>query len=160
MKDEDEILQAIETTNKSELLFFSNQCNVYKMKTYDMPDCKVSSLGEYLPGILGLEENEKILYTVVTSDYSGMMLFVFENGKAAKVELNKYETKTNRKKLIGAYSDKSAICSIRHITSDIDMVLISDNNKILCVNTEKIPLKATKNTQGVQVMTLRKKVQG
>lgn len=157
LKEEDEILQTIETTNKSELLFFSNKCNVYKMKTYDMPDCKVSSLGEYLPGILGLEENEKILYTVVTSDYSGMMLFVFENGKAAKVELNKYETKTNRKKLIGAYSDKSAVCSIRHITSNIDMVLISDNNKMLCVNTEKIPLKATKNTQGVQVMTLRKK---
>lgn len=157
LKDDDEILQTLETTNVSELLFFSDKCNVYKMKTYDMPDCKVSSLGEYLPGILGLEENEKILYTVVTSDYSGMMFFAFENGKAAKVELNKYETKTNRKKLIGAYSDKSPICDIRLIHSDIDIVVMSDNNKVLCLNTEKIPVKATKNTQGVQVMTLRKK---
>ena len=157
LKEDDEIVQTIETTNKSELLFFSNMCNVYKMKTYDMPDCKVSALGEYLPGILGLEENEKILYTVVTVDYSGMMLFAFENGKMAKVELNKYETKTNRKKLIGAYSDKSPICDIRLISDDIDIVVMSDNNKVLCLNTEKIPVKATKNTQGVQVMTLKKK---
>ncbi len=157
LKEDDEILQTIESTNKSELLFFSNQCSVYKMRTYDMPDCKVSAMGEYLPGILGLEENEKILYTVVTTDYSGMMLFAFENGKMAKVELNKYETKTNRKKLIGAYSDKSPICDIRLIENDIDIVVMSDNNKVLCINTDKIPLKTTKSTQGVQVMTLKKK---
>ena len=157
LKEDDEILQTIETANKSELLFFSNMQNVYKMKTYDMPDSKVSAMGEYLPGILGLEENEKILYTVVTTDYSGMMLFSFENGKMAKVELNRYETKTNRKKLIGAYSDKAPVCDIRFITEDIEVVVMSDNNKVLCLNTEKIPLKTTKNTQGVQVMTLRKK---
>ena len=157
LKEDDEILQTIETTNVSELLFFSDKCSVYKMKTYDMPDSKVSVMGEYLPGVLGLEENEKILYTVVTTDYAGMMLFSFENGKMAKVELNRYETKTNRKKLVGAYSDKSPICGIRYISADTDVVALADNNKVLCLNTEKIPLKTTKNTQGVQVMTLRKK---
>ena len=157
LKEDDEIVQTIETTNISDMLFFSNKCNVYKMKTYDMPDCKVSAMGEYLPGLLGLDEGEKIIYTVVTADYKGTMLFAFENGKAAKVELNKYATKTNRKKLIGAYSDKSPICGIKLFENDEDIVFRSDNNKILCVNTEKIPLKSTKNTQGVQVMTLRKK---
>lgn len=157
LKEDDEILQTIETTNVSELLFFSDKCSVYKMKTYDMPDSKVSAMGEYLPGILGLDENEKILYTVVTTDYAGMMLFAFENGKMAKVELNRYETKTNRKKLVGAYSDKSPVCGIRYISADTDVVALADNNKVLCLNTGKIPLKTTKNTQGVQVMTLRKK---
>ena len=157
LKEDDEILQTIETTNVSELLFFSDKCSVYKMKTYDMPDSKVSVMGEYLPGVLGLDENEKILYTVVTTDYAGMILFSFENGKMAKVELNRYETKTNRKKLVGAYSDKSPICGIRYISADTDVVALADNNKVLCLNTEKIPLKTTKNTQGVQVMTLRKK---
>lgn len=157
LKEDDEIVQTIETKNISDMLFFSNKCNVYKMKTYDMPDCKVSAMGEYLPGLLGLDEGEKIIYTVVTTDYKGTMLFAFENGKAAKVELNKYATKTNRKKLIGAYSNKSPICGIKLLENDEDIVFRSDNNKILCVNTEKIPLKSTKNTQGVQVMTLRKK---
>lgn len=157
LKEDDIILQTIETTNKSELLFFTNKSTVYKIKTYDISDGKVSTIGEYLPGILGLEEDEKILYTVVTVDYGGMMLFTFENGKIAKVELNNYATKTNRKKLVGAYSDKAPICDIRLINEDIDIVLMSDNNRILCLNTEKIPLKATKSTQGVQALTLRKK---
>lgn len=127
------------------------------MKTYDLPDGKVGAIGEYLPGILGLEPDEKILYTVVTTDYKGMMLFSFENGKMAKVELNNYETKTNRKKLIGAYSDKSPVCDIRLIQEDIDVILMSDNNRVLCLNTEKIPIKATKSTQGVQALALKKK---
>ncbi|MGN0108287.1 MAG: DNA gyrase subunit A, partial [Hominilimicola sp.] len=150
LKENDEILQTIEASNKSELIFFSNKCNAYKMKTYDLADAKVSTMGEYLPGILGLEEDEKILYTVVTTDYSGNMLFTFENGKMAKVALNNYETKTNRKKLVGAYGSKSPICDIRLLNEDIDVVLMSDNNRVLCLNTEKIPLKATKSTQGVQ----------
>ena len=157
LKEDDEILQAIETTNKSEILFFSDKSTVYKMKTYDLPDGKVSAMGEYLPGILGLDEGEKIIYVVVTTDYKGMMLFAFENGKMAKVDVSNYATKTNRKKLIGAYSDKSPICGIKLIEEDRDIVVFADNNKALCLNTEKIPLKATKNTQGVQVLTIRKK---
>ncbi len=157
IKDTDEILQTIESTNKSELIFFSNKCNAYKMKTYDLADAKVSTMGEYLPGLLGLEDDEKILYTVVTTDYKGNMLFTFENGKMAKVALSNYETKTNRKKLVGAYGSKSPVCDIRLLAEDIDVVLMSDNSRVLCLNTEKIPLKATKSTQGVQAMSLRKK---
>lgn len=157
LKENDEVVQEIETTNKTELIFFSDKCAAYKMKTYDMPDAKVSTMGEYLPGLLGLDEDEKILYVVVTGDYKGNMLFTFENGKMAKVELKNYETKTNRKKLIGAYGSKSPIVDIRYIEEDIDIILMSDNNRVLCLNTSKIPLKATKSTQGVQAMTLRKK---
>ena len=157
LKENDEILQTIETTNKTELIFFTDKCAAYKMKTYDMPDAKVSTMGEYLPGLLGLDEDERVLYVVVTADYGGYMLFTFENGKMAKVELKNYETKTNRKKLIGAYSDKSPVCDIRFIEGDTDVILISNNNRALCLNTEKIPLKATKSTQGVQAMTLRRK---
>ena len=157
LKENDEILQTIETTNKTELIFFTDKCAAYKMKTYDMPDAKVSTMGEYLPGLLGLDEDERVLYVVVTADYSGYMLFTFENGKMAKVELKNYETKTNRKKLIGAYSDKSPVCDIRFIEGDTDVVLMSNNSRALCLNTAKIPLKATKSTQGVQAMTLRRK---
>lgn len=157
LKENDEIIQTIESSNKSEMIFFSNQCNAYKMRTYDMPDAKVSTMGEYLPGLLGLEEDEKILYTVITSDYSGNMLFTFENGKMAKVALNNYETKTNRKKLVGAYGSKSPVCDIRLLKEDTDVVVMSDNDRLLCLNTDKIPIKSTKSTQGVQTMALRKK---
>ncbi len=157
LKEDDEIVSAVETTNISDLLFFTNKCVVYKMKTHEFNDTKVSVMGEYLPSVLGLENDEKILYTVVTKDYSGNMLFSFENGKMAKVALNNYATKTNRKKLIGAYSDKSPVCDIKHIAEESDIVAFADNNKVLSLNTEKIPLKTTKSTQGVQVMKLTKK---
>lgn len=156
LKEDDEVLQAIETTNNSELLFFSDKCTVYKARTYDFDDTKVSVLGDYLPSILGLEKDEKLLYMAVTTDYSGMMLFAFENGKLAKIPLNVYETKTNRKRLIGAYSDKSPICDIKFIQNDADYAAFSDSNKVLVFNTEKIALKTTKSSQGVQVMKLKK----
>lgn len=157
LKDEDEIIQSFETTNTAEALFFSDRAVVYKMRLSDMPDSKVSLIGEYLPNLLSMEPGEKIIYTVVTADYSGSMLFTFENGKCAKVELKNYATKTNRRKLVGAYSDKSPIIDIRLLKEDIDIAILADNNKLFCVNTEKIPLKATKSTQGVQVMTLGKR---
>ncbi len=152
LKEDDEIMISEETTNKSELLFFSDKCNVYKCRTYDMPDSKVAAMGEYLPSFLGLEPGERIIYTVVTKDYSGNMLFTFKNGKMAKVELKNYETKTNRKKLIGAYSAKSPICDIKIIKKDTDIVIITENNRVLNINTSLIPLKSTKSTQGVQVL--------
>lgn len=157
LKEDDEIVSAVETTNISELLFFTNKANVYKAKTHEFADTKVSLMGEYIPSVLGFENDEKLLYTVVTKDYSGLMLFGFENGKMAKVELKNYETKSNRKKLIGAYSDKSPVCSIIHMSNDVKVVSFADNNKVICVDTEKIPLKSTKSTQGVQVMKLTKK---
>ena len=127
------------------------------MKMHDLADSKVGAMGEYLPGLLELEDGEKIIYTVVTKDFSGYMLFAFENGKMAKVELSNYKTKTNRKKLIGAYSDKSPICSALFLEEDTEIVSFADNNKVIAVNTKKIPLKSTKSTQGVQVMRLTKK---
>ena len=157
LKEDDEIVQTIETSNKTECLFFTDKSTVYKMKLYDIPDSKVTAMGEYMPGILGIEQNEKILYTVITDKFEGYMLFAFENGKMAKVELSNYETKSNRKKLIGAYSDKSPIVGIIHMMEDCDVIAMSDNNRVVCVNTAKIPLKATKNTQGVQVVSLKKK---
>lgn len=157
LKEGDFVCQTLETSNVSELLFFSDRAAVYKMKTYDLADAKVSAMGEYLPGILGLEQDERIVYTVVTTDYSGLMLFAFENGKMAKVELSNYQTKTNRKKLISAYSDKSPIVAAMYMAEDCDIAAFADNNKVLALNTEKIPLKSTKSTQGVQVMKLTKK---
>lgn len=157
LKEDDEIVQTMETVNKSELLFFTNRCIVYKMKTYELADTKVSNMGEYLPGLLGLAEGERVVYTVVTTDYQGMLLFSFINGKMAKVELSNYETKTNRKKLVGAYSDKAEICDIKFLAQDREIVAYADNNKVLVLHTEKVPLKSTKSTQGVQVMKLTKK---
>ena len=152
LKEDDEIIVEEETTNISELVFFSDKANVYKLKTYDMPDSKVAAMGEYLPSLLGLEPGEKIIYTVVTKDFAGNMLFTFENGKMAKIELKNYETKNNRKKLIGAYSAKSPICDIKYLNEDTDIVLITENNRVLYMNTSLVPLKSTKSTQGVQVL--------
>ena len=157
LKENDEVIQTIETTNISDIMFFTDKCVVYKMKVHEINDTKVSAMGEFIPNLLGIDADEKILYTVVTKDYKGNMLFCFENGKMAKVSLDSYETKTNRKKLIGAYSDKCPICSILYMPEESDIVAMADNKKILSLNTDKIPLKATKSTQGVQVMKLTKK---
>lgn len=152
LREDDDIIVTTETSNVSELIFFSDKCNAYKLKTCDIPDCKVTQLGEYVPGILGLEKDEKIIYAVVTKDYKGMMLFTFENGKMAKVELSNYQTKTNRKKLINAYSDKSPIVSALYLEADTDVVVTAENNRVMCLNTGLVPLKSTKSTQGVQVV--------
>ena len=152
LREDDEIIVETETSNVSELLFFSDQCNVYKMKTSDMPDSKVTTMGEYLPSLLELEGDEKIIYAVVTKDFGGNMLFAFENGKLAKVALSGYQTKTNRKRLINAYSDKSPICGIMYLEEDTDIVMITENNRLVSFNTKLVPLKTTKNTQGVQAL--------
>lgn len=157
LKEGDSIFQTLETTHISELLLFTNKSVVYKMKTYDLADAKVGVMGEYLPGILGLDSDERIMYTVVTKDYTGFMLFAFENGKMAKVALNNYQTKTNRKKLIGAYSDKSPVCSALFLPEDTEIVSFADNGKVLAIDSDKVPLKSTKSTQGVQVMKLTRK---
>ena len=157
LKEGDEVMQEFETTNKAELIFFTDKCTVYKAHAYDLPDSKVSALGEYVPSLLDFEDGEKLRYTVIANDYSGYMLFAFANGKMAKVELSNYQTKSNRKKLIGAYSDKSEIRSILYLTEDSEIVAFADNNKVIAVDTANIPLKSTKSTQGVQVMKITKK---
>jgi DNA gyrase subunit A len=156
LKDDDKICQELETHNKAELLLFSNKQTVYKLRIYDIPDCKASVLGEYLTNLLQLSEGERILYMIATDDYSGWVLFSFENGKCAKIELESYMTKTNRKKLANAYSDRSALVDIKYLEADTEFVVRSDIDKILIFNTEYINPKGTRNSQGVQVMKQKK----
>ncbi len=156
LKEDDEIIIETEASNKMDLLLFSNKCNVYKAKIYDLSECKASSLGDYLSNLLDMEEDESIIYITATSDYSGYMLFAFENGKLAKVDMNGYATKVNRKKLINAYSDKFPLVGIYHIKEDTDFVAIRDNDKAMLFNTSEVDVKATKSTQGVAIFTLKK----
>ena len=146
-----------EATNRTDIVFFSDKHNVYKLKANDIADCKASSFGEYLANILNLEENEKIIYFTATTDYSGYMIFAFENGKVAKVPLESYATKTNRKKLVNAYSPKSPVIGMTYSSGDCDIVLIRDTDKALLFNTELIPLNVNKTSGGVQVFTMKKK---
>lgn len=156
LKEDDRIKQEIETHNKAELLLFSNMHTVYKLKVHDISDCKASNWGEYLNNILALEEDEKIIYIVATDNYEGYMIFGFENGKIAKVNINSYKTKTNRKKLANAYSDASKLIYITDIKEDKELVACSSLNKILVFNTELINPKTTRNTIGVQVLKEKK----
>ena len=160
LKDDDFIAQEIDTTNKAELLFFSNKHNVYKMKVHELDSIKASMLGSYLPNVLEMDEDELILYTVATTDYSGFMIFVFENGKVARVPLNSYETKTNRKRLIKAYSDHSKCVGIYYFNEETDLLLnrynTPDEVRLLVVNTELISEKTTKNTKGIQTVRMKK----
>ncbi|MBR5218418.1 MAG: topoisomerase IV [Clostridia bacterium] len=156
LKEDDEIICEYESTNKCDLLLFSDKQTVYKVKLYDLPDCKASAMGEYLPNILGLEPDEKIVYAIPTEKYEGIMLFAFENGKVAKVPLAAYETKLNRKKLANAYGAASPLASALFLPADGDIVLTTSAEKILTASTADIPLKTTRSTQGVQVMRLKK----
>jgi DNA gyrase subunit A len=156
LKDDDRIIQEVETHNKADLLLFSSKQTVYKLKIYEINDCKASSLGEYLPNLLEMDEDEKILYMVATDDYKGYLLFSFENGKVAKIDLASYATKTNRKKLANAYSDLSPLVNIMHIIEDMDLVAFSSINKALVFNTSAINSKTTRNSQGVQVLKSKK----
>lgn len=155
-KDGDEITQTMESTNNREILFFTNRSQVYKAKVADFDDTKASVLGDFVPAKLGMEEGESVVYMAVTKDYSGFMLFFFENGKVAKVELSAYETKTNRKKLVKAYSDKSPLAAARFIAEDCELVLQSSAGRMLLLHTGAITPKTTKDTIGVAVMTLKR----
>ena len=156
IKDGDEITQTMESTNNRELLFFTNRCQVYKAKIADFDDTKASVLGDFIPAKLGMEEGENVIYMAVTKDYSGFMLFFFENGKVAKVELSAYETKTNRKKLVKAYSNKSLLAAARFAAEDCELVLQSSAGRLLLLHTGAIAPKSTKDTIGVAVMTLKR----
>ncbi len=156
LKDEDKIIQEIETHNKAELLLFSDRHTVYKLRCYDIPDCKASTLGEFLTNLLKMPDDERIIYIAATDEYEGWMLFSFENGKCAKIDLTSYATKTNRKKLANAYSDKSPLVDIRFLADDMDLVALSSINKVLVFNTSRINSKSTRSSQGVQVMKEKK----
>lgn len=156
LKDGDEIAQTCEFSNNGELLFFTDKCQVYKAKTADFTDTKASALGEYVPAKLGMDEGENAVYMVATKDYKGMLLFAFENGKLAKVPLEAYQTKTNRKKLTGAYSDKSPLAGMVFFTEDKEFLLKASSGRMLLIHSGAINLKTTRSTQGVAVMKLKK----
>jgi DNA gyrase subunit A len=156
LKDDDRIIQEIETHNKADLLLFSNKHTVYKLKIYDINDGKASSLGEYLANILELDNDERIVYLVATDDYRGYLLFAFENGKIAKVDLASYATKTNRRKLANAYSDMAPLLRMMLLEQDLELVAFSNIQKVLIFNTEAISPKTTRDSQGVQVLASKK----
>ncbi|MEE0109639.1 MAG: DNA topoisomerase (ATP-hydrolyzing) subunit A [Oscillospiraceae bacterium] len=146
-----------ETTNKAEFLVFTDKFQCYKSRLSDFDDGKASLLGDYLPQKLGFEADEKMVALVFCGDYKGFVLFFFENGKVAKVPLSAYETKTNRKKLTGAYSDKSPLVKALALDTDEQMVLYSTDGRAAIFSTAQLLPKTTRNTQGVAVLTLRKK---
>jgi len=156
VKEDDEILQEIETSNKSDLLFFSNKHNVYKAKTYEMPDSKASVLGDFLPNLFNLEDGEQIVFMAATTDYKGYIIFAFDNGKVAKVNMDSYQTKMNRKKLLSAYSAKAGLVFAEHILEDKDFVVFRDSDKASLFSTTLINANQSKNSSGVQVYTLKK----
>lgn len=156
LKEGDVIYQCYESTNTAELLFFTNKCQVYKAKASDFADTKASVLGEYIPAKLGMDEDELAVSMIVTKDYSGFMLFAFENGKVAKVPLNSYITKTNRKRLTGAYSDKEPLADIEFIQEDCDILLTSSSGRMLLLHSGSVSLKSTRSTQGIAVMKQKK----
>jgi len=157
LKEGDEIVQTVETTNNHELLFFSDQCSVYKSHADDFKDTKTSVMGDYIPSKLGFAEGESARYMAVLSDYSGYMLFFYENGKVAKVEMSAYATKTNRRKLVGAYSDKAPLVAMFYVPADTEFVLTSTSGRRLLVHSGAIAPKSSRTTIGVQAMTLKGK---
>jgi DNA gyrase subunit A len=156
-KEGDELAFSRETTSAAELLVFTDRCQVYKTRLDVFPDAKASVLGDYLPQKLGMDEGETVAAVCLPGNYQGFMLFVYENGKAAKVELSAYATKSNRKKLTGAYSDKSPLKAAFLMTEDAQVVLYSTEGRALIFSTAQLAPKTSRDTQGVAVMTLKKK---
>ncbi len=156
LKEGDSIVQAVETQNNTELLFFTSASQVYKSRTSEFADTKASVLGDYVAAKLGMDDGERVVYMAVINEYKGYMLFAFENGKVAKVEMSAYATKTNRKKLVGAFCDKFPICTALYIEEDCDILLKSSSGRRLILHTGALSAKSARDTQGVQVMTQKK----
>lgn len=159
LKEGDFIINLVETTNRSELLFFSDKAQVYKSKTSLFKNTKASELGVYIPAQLGFDDGESFRSMIVTNDYSGYLIMIFTNGKVAKVPLNAYETKTNRKKLANAYSDKSPLVAMFCVADNEDILLTTSNGRAVVFNTGMILPKTTRDTIGVQVVTLKAKAE-
>ena len=156
-KEGDSLAFSTESSNRCEILVFTDKQQCYKSRLSDFDDGKASQLGDYLPQKLGFEPDEKILQVILAGDYKGFVLFFFENGKAARVPLSAYETKTNRRKLTGAYSDKSPLVKVIALDVDTQMALYSSDGRCMILSTAQLLPKTTRNTQGVAVMTLKKK---
>ena len=156
-KEGDGLKFSCETTNAAELLVFTDRYQVYKARCADFDDGKASLLGDYLPTKLGFDEGENVIDVCLPGDYTGSLVFVFENGKVAKVELSAYQTKSNRRKLTGAYSDKSPLACIRRLDEDCELAVYSTEPRVLVFSTALLGSKTTRATQGVAVLTLKKK---
>lgn len=155
LKENDEVCYHEETTNRAEIIFLTSLKQAYKAKLSSFDTSKASAMGDYIPAKLQFDEGEYVTHMIVTKDYSGKLLFVYENGKIAKVPINSYETKTNRKKLSKAFSDKSTLVSVLEISDECDIFVRSDGGRAVLVDTELISQKSTRDTQGVQVMNLK-----
>ena len=155
-KDGDGLKMSFESSNRTELLIFTDQQRVYKTKLSDFDNTKASDLGVYLPTKLEMEDGERIVSVICPGDYKKQILLFFENGKIARLEMSAYETKTNRKKLINAYSDKSPLVEVMPISEDINVAMFSTDGRALVFNTSLLQLKTSRTTQGVAGMSLKK----
>ena len=155
-KEGDSLRQSFETNSNAELMLFTNRCQVYKVRLGEFEDSKASVLGDYLPAKLKMEDGESVICAVLPGDYSGSLLFLYENGKAARIALTAYQTASNRRKLTGAYSDKSPLAAILRLTEDGEVAVCSDEPRCLIFHTALLSPKSTRASQGVAVMTLKK----
>jgi len=156
LKDNDKIIQELDTTNKADLILLSNKQIAYKLKLNDLNDSKTSTLGDYINNIIDLDKDEKIIYIFSTTNYKGNLLIAFKNGKIAKIDLSSYATKQNRSKLINAYSTNSEIVNMMYLEKDIDLLCKSNINKVLIINTDQIAVKSSKTSVGVSVLKSKK----
>ncbi|MBQ6115710.1 MAG: topoisomerase IV [Oscillospiraceae bacterium] len=156
-KEGDGPRQSFEASNAAELMFFTDRQQVYKVRAADFGDTKASALGDYLPGKLGMDEGENVIFLCLPGDYSGNLLFLFQNGKGAKVPLESFRTTSNRRKLTGAYSDRFPLAAIVHLPQDTELALYTSEPRALLFHTSLLLPKATRTTQGVAVMTIKPK---
>ncbi|MEA5039373.1 MAG: DNA gyrase subunit A [Clostridiaceae bacterium] len=154
-KDGDELRLTLEAGNRAEVIFLTDRQQAYKARLHEFSDLKASVLGDYLPQKLGMDEGETPVFMFLPGDFSGSLVFIFENGKVAKVDASAYETKSNRRKLTGAYSDKSPLAGVFHLTGDTELALYTQN-RLLLMNTAMLQSKATRTAQGVAVMNLKR----
>ena len=155
LKEGDTLAQSFETRNNRELLVFTDRRQAYILRLADVEPCKASVLGSYLPTLLQMEEEERVVSVVDAGDYSGMLLYAYSNGKLARVPLEGFRTKTKRKKLSPAASDKATLVSVQILAADSDVLCLTDDNRAMVVNTSLIPLYQSRTTQGITCLTLR-----
>lgn len=158
LKEGDALRCQIETKNNVNLLFFTNKAQVYKCRAGEFDDTKASVLGEYIPARMGMEDAELPLYMALTEDFKGYMVFFFENGKAAKIPMESYQTKQNRRKLLAAFNDKSPVVHMEYLPEEAELAVTTSAGRMLLVHSTQIPEKATRTTVGVAVVTLKKNV--
>ena len=157
-KEGDALRQTFETTSNAEVMFFTDHCQVYKTRLGEFDDAKASVLGDYLPTKLKMDAGENVIFMVLPgADYAGSLLFFFENGKVARVDIKSYQTTSNRRKLTGAYSDKSPLACIRRLDEDCELAVYSNEPRCLIFHTALLAPKTTRSTQGVAVMAMKPK---